>query len=661
MRAVAVPFILLDVAALSFFVGKGGVGKTTVSAAYAIRTAQTNVSDRVLIISTDPAHSLADVLQLSLADSRRRIKLGRGQLTAWQINPQRQFDKFLGEQRENILAVVEAGSIFTRKEIEPLLDTTLPGMAEVSALLAISDLLDSGEWDHIVVDTAPIGHTLRLFELPEHFARFLDFLETAASRDQVLAEHFARRRFAIKQPFLDEWQQMVKKIHQALAGPESRIVMVTTPETFALNESVRMADALAEAEGKFQISELVLNRAGLRANECVYCRSRVRETRSAMAFLKKNFSRTPVHVGEDSGAPVMGVAALAQFAEHVFAGKPLKVAVRAPKARDIRLEKARWPELETPLSFTLGKGGVGKTTVSAALAFHQRSHDRRLHGNSRLAARAQVTICSTDPAPSLDDVFQQEVGDQPKAVLGDPGFRAIEIDSVAHFRRWAVRMRDQLQEGLSGQSGGIHMDLTFESRVLSALLDIVPPGVDEIFAIFRILDLLSAKQVVVIDMAPTGHALELLRTPDRLLLWSRLLLKTLAPHRTLPLVQDAAVQIAEVSQRARELADLLRDGKRARLYPVMLAEPLPDRETARLLKSVKELGIAAGVLFVNRVILDEGKCRRCRLARTWQMATLASIRRAHRGLEVYVLPNFSREISGATGLKAFTRELWRMR
>src|SRR6202008_1796190 len=119
-----------------------------------------------------------------------------------------------------------------------------------------------------------------------------------------------------------------------------------------------------------------------------------------------------------------------------------------------------------------------------------------------------------------------------------------------------------------------------------ALLDIVPPGVDDVFAVFRILDMLSGRGLLLIDMAPTGHALELLRTPERIAQWSRLLLKTLAPHRTLPFAQEAAAEIAGIGQRVRHLVAMLRDVRRSQVWPVMLAEPLPDRETGRLLRQL---------------------------------------------------------------------------
>src|SRR6185312_16845295 len=92
-------------------------------------------------------------------------------------------------------------------------------------------------------------------------------------------------------------------------------------------------------------------------------------------------------------------------------------------------------------------------------------------------------------------------------------------------------------------------------ELLSALLDIVPPGLDEVLAIFRIGEMHSRSLgKIVVDMAPTGHALELLRTPERIVSWSRVLLKSLAAHRKLSLARNAAVRIAELELRARELA-----------------------------------------------------------------------------------------------------------
>jgi anion-transporting ArsA/GET3 family ATPase len=152
--------------------------------------------------------------------------------------------------------------------------------------------------------------------------------------------------------------------------------------------------------------------------------------------------------------------------------------------------------------------------------------------------------------------------------------------------------------------------------------------------------------------------------PERILHWSRLLLKTLAAHRTLPLARDVAVEIATISQRVRELAKMLLDRKRSQVWPVMLAEPLPDRETARLLEAMKELGAEAGAIFVNRLVFaeDAGDCPRCTLARAWQLNTLHGTgRRLKIGRrKIYVIRNLAHEIAGKKALKEFTQELWQL-
>jgi len=123
---------------LAFFIGKGGVGKTTVSAAYAIHRASQKSNSRVLLVSADPAHSLADVLQKKLGSSRMNIpQKGRGKLAAWEIDSAKLFRHFLDRHKRDLVETIERGSLFTAGEISSLLETTLPGMSEIAALLAI--------------------------------------------------------------------------------------------------------------------------------------------------------------------------------------------------------------------------------------------------------------------------------------------------------------------------------------------------------------------------------------------------------------------------------------------------------------------------------------------------------------------------------------------
>jgi arsenite/tail-anchored protein-transporting ATPase len=632
---------------LRFFIGKGGVGKTTVASAYAVWAAAQRPRGSVLLMSTDPAHSVSDVFGLGYRGEKRRIKLdGPGRLDLWQIDPRREFKKFLSGHRQAILTLIENGTFFRKWEIEPLLDTTLPGMAEIAGLLALSDLRDSGEYDAIVVDTAPMGHTLRLFEFPQHFANFLHFLEVAATQEKSFAARFQETGLSPER-FLASWRSAAEAVVSAMTGP-TRLVLVTTPEVFSLQESVRAADALAHYKPPLSFHTIVMNRAVTSGGTCRWCEQRACRTKEGRKFLAEHFAGLPVMTGEDAGAPVIGSSALLAFGRHVFEGAPLRLDIKPPTVANIEFRAAAWPWLQTSLSLTIGKGGVGKTTVSAAMAYHTR----------KVAPATAVTICSTDPAPSLDDIFVQSVDDRPVSVLGDRQLRAAEFDAAAHLRAWPKRAQHEMDEALARQSARSHINLDFEKRLFRALLDIVPPGLDELLATFRVLEMVEDEPgLVLIDMAPTGHALELLRMPDRILRWSRLLLNTLAPHITLQPIRDLSDQVTAIGKQAREVAKLLKDRTRARVYPVMLAEPLPDRETGRLLRVLDELAVETAPLFVNRVMVAPvGSCKRCALARGWQFSTLANIRRKHG--PVFVIQNYPHEIAGAAALDALTRELW---
>src|SRR5205814_9831936 len=143
--------------------------------------------------------------------------------------------------------------------IDSFLKTTLPGLAEMSALLTIHDLLASNKYDEIVVDTAPIGHTLQLFRIPEQLARFLEFLEISGRRDAVLAQHFVGAMRETRAPVLNKWEMVLTDLRKALSESGSRLVMVTSAEKFSLEEAKWTAAEVA-ADNNLRITELVLNR-----------------------------------------------------------------------------------------------------------------------------------------------------------------------------------------------------------------------------------------------------------------------------------------------------------------------------------------------------------------------------------------------------------------
>ena len=622
------------------------MGKTTVSSAFAVHCALKQSKSRVLLISTDPAHSLSDLFEQPFGSRPAKVNLDRAQLDVWQVDAKSRFQKFLNKERQQILSILETGSIFNRDDIAPLLDTALPGMAEMSALLAIHDSLNSSRYDQIVVDTAPFGHTLRMFEMPEHFVRFLDFLEFASRRDEVLAEHFGGARKTQGSQVVARWRKMTSQILSAFSR-DARVFLVTTPEPFSLNESLRCRDVMRSESPSLKVSDVILNRVVKRPGLCRVCKARATAAQRAQEMIRQEFPSANLLTGEDPGTPIVGVKALQNFGAHVFRKKALKVFSKVPRSPKLQLKTTNWPLLITPLSLVLGKGGVGKTTVSAGLGYVTREK-----------TRFSVEICSVDPAPSLDDIFESEVGDTPTEVFGDPKFRASEMDAAQMFQHWIADIKQTLEQPASKE--GLHVDFWFERQLFSQLLDSIPPGLDEILAVFRIIDLVAEKKRrIVIDLAPTGHALELLRTPERILAWTRLLLKTLSAHRTLAIARDAGVRLAELGQRVREFLSIIQDPEKTRVFVVALAEPLPDHETRRLVSALEELNTPAGALVVNRVMVAEpSNCPRCRRAQSWQKLTLARIFRQHPSMQTYVVNEVSSEISGKEGVRKLTRRIW---
>ena len=662
---------------LFFFVGKGGVGKTTVSSAYAVRAAARLPNKKVLLVSTDPAHSLSDVFERRIGSSPKSIDVGaRRNLVAWEVDSERLFRAFLDAHKHDLVEAVERGSLFTAHEISALLDTALPGMSEMGALLAIHDAIDSAKYETIVVDTAPFGHTLRLFSLPEQFGKLLNFLQLAAERDRVLAQHFGGTLQGENVDFIRQWRGKLQHVRDAFQT--ARLFLVTTAEQFALHESLRCLGQLEDADPPMRLSGVALNRVIQSPGGCVRCSSNAKAAENAQRRLRKRYKDAELFICSDPGFPISGVQQLRQFAEASFGRK--QVRWRQPKLFAPALPQfspADWPALSAPLTFVLGKGGVGKTTVSAASALH-----------GRQISEDELEICSIDPAPSLDDVFRVEVTAVPRPVLGDPNLRASELDAVALYKSWIAEMRDEIDSATSVRRSDVHVDLSYERRLFLELLEIVPPGLDEVLAIFHIMELSQRDwRKVIIDMAPTGHALELLRTPERILVWSRLLLKSLASHRKLALAREAAVKIAELEVKARELSRALKSTDVA-CYVVMLPEPLPDRETERLLRNLQALRIEPQMVFVNRVfpwgalrgsrrarfsrsgpaglpgLGRNGKkgrpCACCYNAAAWQSQVLSELKKKLGIDTVYVIPAFDQGPSGKRGLLQVTRNLWEL-
>jgi len=213
---------------------------------------------------------------------------------------------------------------------------------------------------------------------------------------------------------------------------------------------------------------------------------------------------------------------------------------------------------------------------------------------------ARILLLSTDPAHSLADVLRVPLGDDERPVAGVPGLVARELDAGGAFARWRERHGGEVDRAVGA--------LAAEGSGVEDLLDFTPPGLDELIAVSSLLDAMfsedgedgaPARDLVIVDTAPTGHALRLLEMPELALSWDRFLLSLLLKYREAMGLGDLAAGLVDLSRSLKRLQALLRDPGRARFVVVTRAAELPRRETARLLSSLRRLKIAVPAVVVN--------------------------------------------------------------
>ena len=266
------------------------------------------------------------------------------------------------------------------------------------------------------------------------------------------------------------------------------------------------------------------------------------------------------------------------------------------------------------LLFFGGKGGVGKTTVAAAAAL-------RL---ARAGRTQRVLLLSTDPAHSLADVFTTAIGDAARHIAGAPVNLVVrELDAAAAL---GVR-RTQFESAIDEISAAIGADEVAGAGGRAAeLMKLAPPGIDELFGMLSVVDARADYDVIVVDTAPTGHALRLLEMPEAAREWVQVLLRVLLKYRSLVRPGQLAAELVDVSKSIRELQTLLRDRKQTRFIVVTRAANVPRRETVRLLARLRRLRLSTPAIVVNAMTLAPGRCRRCRAIAAAERREVAALR-----------------------------------
>jgi arsenite-transporting ATPase len=560
----------------SLILGKGGVGKTTCAAGIAAVFAESG--ERTLLVSTDPAAALAEVIGAPVSTTAAPFaddaKLHARQLDAAELR-----SDFLRRWRDTIAEIVDRGTYLDREDVDGLVDAALPGVDEIFALLALADMLADvgGSYDRIVVDTAPTGHTLRLLALPETFRALLSMLDLMQDKHRFMVRALTRRyRRDRADDFLEEMRARIDALRAALTDSRSlAAIVVTRQEPVVAAETRRYLEALGELQ--VRVAAVVVNAA----------------TSDVPVEMPPSIPRFWIPVV----APPKGIREVVAVMRKTTSGAPSPSKPRhahAGSASDARCFDPS--EIVRALTIVGGKGGVGKSTVACALAIA-----------ATKSASGTTLLVSTDPAPSIADAFGESeapwaLGDVEADIAGVPGLVVRQMDATAAFARLREAYRSRI-DGLFTALVSHGVDVEADRAILRDLLALAPPGVDEVFALSVLGDALADGRFtrIIVDPAPTGHLLRLLEMPAIALDWTHRLMRLMLKYREVVALGESAQELLDFAKRTRALDTLLRDPSQAGLLVVTLDEPVVRAETTRLAAAVRERGVDVSAIMWNRV------------------------------------------------------------
>jgi arsenite-transporting ATPase len=559
----------------TLIVGKGGVGKTTCAVAVAASFARRG--QRTLVVSTDPAAALADVIGARVSTTATPVP-GEPDLDARQLSAAQLRHDFLEQWRDTIAEIVDRGTYLDRDDIDGLVDAALPGVDEIFALLALADLLSdqSGTYERIVIDTAPTGHTLRLLALPETFSALLSMLDLMQNKHRFMVRALTHRyRRDRADEFIDEMRARIDGLRAALADEHAVAALV-----------VARAEPVVETETRRyieQLRSLHIRVAALVVNSASDTGTTWRDADPTLPLIWVPRAANPPR----GIAPIL--ATFDSATDH-----PVGAKTRARRVSRDAMSSAAIPV--RTLTIVGGKGGVGKSTVACALAIDA-ADDRS----------GSVLLVSTDPAPSLADALGDSDAawahsDIEHAVADVPGLVVRQMDATAAF----TRLRDEYQERIDALFDalvGRGLDVQHDRAIVRDLLALAPPGIDELFALSLLGDALAAKRFsrIVVDPAPTGHLLRLLEMPALALDWSHRLMRLMLRYRDVVGLGETAQELLDFAKRTRALDTLIGDRAQCGLVIVALDEPIVRAETERLAAAVRARGVDVAALLWNRV------------------------------------------------------------
>jgi arsenite-transporting ATPase len=519
-----------------FFTGKGGVGKTSIACATAIQLAE--AGNRVLLVSTDPASNVGQVFGISIGNNITVVP-AVANLSALEIDPQAAAqgyrDRIVNPVRGILPDDVVKG---IEEQLSGACTTEIAAFDEFTALLIDSPITDN--YDHIIFDTAPTGHTIRLLQLPGEWSGFLEEGKGDASCLGPLAG-------------LEKQREQYKAAVDALADAKrTRLILVARAQQSTLREVARTHEELAGIGLKQQ--HLVINGIlpKVEAENDVLAAAIYKREQTALDSIPEVLKSLPQDKVSLKAFDLVGLEALRQL----LTDTPYQASGNNNSL--IEVDKPSLSSLVDSIAadghglvMTMGKGGVGKTTVAAAVAVE-------------LARRGlPVHLTTSDPAAHLSDTLNGTLDN----------LTVSRIDPHEETERY----RNHVLE-----TKGAHLDA--QGRALLEE-DLRSPCTEEI-AVFQAFSRIireAGKKFVVMDTAPTGHTLLLLDA-------------TGAYHR------EVARQMDKAHLHFTTPMMQLQDPKQTKILIVTLAEKTPVLEAANLQADLQRAGIEPWAWVINNSV-----------------------------------------------------------